>query len=60
MDTPNTPMIRIKTLKSAIPALIAFTLALAVVSLSACGQTGPLYLPAEQSEQNKKQNSEGG
>ncbi|HAD38158.1 MAG TPA: hypothetical protein EYO29_03755 [Gammaproteobacteria bacterium] len=53
-------MIRIKTLKSAIPALIAFTLALAVVSLSACGQTGPLYLPAEQSEQNKKQNSEGG
>ena len=60
MDTPNTPMIRIKTLKSAIPALIAFTLALAVVSLSACGQKGPLYLPAEQSDQDKKKESEGG
>jgi predicted small lipoprotein YifL len=53
-------MIRIKILKSAIPALIAFTLALAVVSLSACGQKGPLYLPAEQSDQNKKKESEGG
>ena len=53
-------MIRIKTLKSAIPVLIAFTLALAVVSLSACGQKGPLYLPAEQSDQDKKQESEGG
>ena len=60
MDTPNTPMIRIKTLKSAIPVLIAFTLALAVASLSACGQKGPLYLPAEQSDQDKKQESKGG
>jgi len=53
-------MTRIKILKSAIPALIAFTLALAVVSLSACGQKGPLYLPPEQSDQNKKKESEGG
>jgi len=60
MDTPNRPMIRIKTLKSAIPALVALTLALSVVSLSACGQKGPLYLPAEQSDQDKKQESEGG
>ena len=60
MDTPNTPMIRIKTLKSAIPALVALTLALSVVSLSACGQKGPLYLPTEQSDEDKKQESEGG
>ena len=60
MDTPNTPMIRIKTLKSAIPALVALTLALSVVSLSACGQKGPLDLHAEQSDQDKKQESEGG
>ena len=60
MDIPNTPMIRIKTLKSAIPALVALTLALSVVSLSACGQKGPLYLPAEQSDQDKKKESEGG
>jgi len=53
-------MIRIKTLKAAIPALVAFTLALSVVSLSACGQKGPLYLPAEQTDQDKKQESEGG
>ena len=53
-------MIRIKTLKSAIPALVALTLALSVVSLSACGQKGPLYLPAEQSDQDKKKESEGG
>ena len=60
MDTPNTPRIGIKTLKAAIPALVALTLALSVVSLSACGQKGPLYLPAEQSDQDKKQESEGG
>jgi len=53
-------MFWMKTLKSAILALIAFTLALSVISLSACGQKGPLYLPAEQSDQDKKQESEGG
>ena len=60
MDISKTPMFWIKTLKPAILALIAFTLALSVLSLSACGQKGPLYLPAEQSDQDKKQESEGG
>ena len=52
-------MIRIEKLKSILAMLMVCTCMVVIAFLSGCGQKGPLYLPAEQLEQDKEQTSQG-